>query len=64
MKKKEYIKPASSIYALAVEAQTAGFGHPTGPTEGDVNGEIEDDGELHDAAWWEDYWEKHGYPNN
>ena len=64
MKKKEYIKPASSIYVLAVEADTAGFGQPTTPVEADVNPDYEDDGELHDASWWDDYWEKHGYPNN
>ena len=60
MKKKEYIKPASSIYVLAVEADTAGFGQPTNPAKADLDPDYENsEEELHDASWWDDYWEKH-----
>ena len=65
MKKKEYIKPIANVHVIAAEAQTVGFGTPTHPVEGGVEGDYDNaDDELHDASWWEDYWAKHGYPNN
>ena len=64
METKEYIKPIANVHVVAAEAQTVGFGNGTNPVEGGLDGNYEDDGELHDAAWWEEYWEKYGYPNN